>query len=399
MKATFWHKARYWVLLLLVLLITISSHPTIVDLSRAAGMKSGTILSRYIILVFAGLFVMCLNVKSMLKPNLVLVGWVLWIWIFLYYLITFSLFGHKNMMGDVRSVAICLIAIMIGWQLDLDVKKLRVLLIVFSSLILFVGLMQVFTNVGGFIILSQYETDNKNSLGVMLVTAAVVFVFMGLNTNRSGVKVLFFAGTVLMLAVLLTIRARAATLTSGLMVLYILYERFKGKNFIWYFLAGIVIFVIIYLILPGSVKDFVYNSFFQNYEGGDITSGRAGRNKAALEFLSYHVLLGNLNQGVDVGWIHNYPLNRTFEFGIIFVVPIIVLYLYFLIITIQKTIKSDNRNNYNVGYYALLIPFIISMVEPTFPFGPGTATVFNFLLFGVALRNTSKEKADIVTVN
>ena len=34
MQLTFWHKARYWVLLLLVFLITISSHPTIVDISR-----------------------------------------------------------------------------------------------------------------------------------------------------------------------------------------------------------------------------------------------------------------------------------------------------------------------------------------------------------------------------
>ena len=148
MKVSFWYRARYWVLLLLVVLITISSHPTIVDMSKAAGMKSGTILSRYIILVFAGLFLMCLNVKSMLKPKLVRVSWFIWGWIVVYYLITFAAFGKKGMMGDVRSIAISLVAIMIGWQLDLDEKKLRALLLAFSGLILFVGLMQVLTNVG-----------------------------------------------------------------------------------------------------------------------------------------------------------------------------------------------------------------------------------------------------------
>ena len=400
MKVSFWYRARYWVLLLLVLLITLSCHPTIVDMSKAAGMKSGTVLSRYIILVFAGLFGMCLNVKSMLKPKIVLTSWIFWIWIVVYYLITFAAFGKKGMMGDVRSIAISLVAIMIGWQLDLDKKKLWILLIAFSGLILFVGLMQVFTNIGGFVILNLYETDNKNALGVMLATGAILLLFMGLNyTGKMFPKVLFFTGAVLTLTVLLTVRARAATLTAGIMSLYVFYERFKGKNFVLYLLGGIAVLVIVFLILPESAKDFVYNSFFQNYEGRDITAGRAGRNVAAIDFLSYHIFLGNLNHNEDVGWIHNYPLNRTFEFGILFVFPILVLYLYLLINTIIKTVKSDNRNIYNAGYYILLIPFIISMVEPTLPFGPGTATVINFLLFGVALRNTSNEKSGMVNTD
>lgn len=401
MKITFWYRARYWVLLLLVVLITISSHPTIVDMSKAAGMKSGTILSRYIILVFAGLFMMCLNVKSMLKPKIVRVSWFLWVWIVVYYLITFAAFGKRAMMGDVRSIAISLSAIMIGWQLDLDEKKLRILLLTFSGLILFVGLMQVLTNVGGFVILNQYEADNKNSLGVMLVSGVIMLLFLGLNhAGKTFPKVVFFTGAVLMLVIMLTLRVRAATLTVGIMGVYIFYERFKGKNFVLYLLGGIAALVILLLVLPESAKDFVYNSFFQNYEdGGDITAGRAERNIAALNFLSYHTFLGNLNQNEDVGWIHNYPLNRTFEFGIVFVVPIMLLYLYLLINTIIKTVKSNNRNIFNAGYYILLIPFIISMVEPTFPFGPGTATVINFLLYGVALRNTSNEKAVFINTD
>ena len=400
MNVSLWYRARYWVLLLLVVLITISSHPTIVDMSKAVGMKSGTILSRYIILVFAGLFLMCLNVKSMLKPKLVRVSWFFWGWIVIYYLITFAAFGKRGMMGDVRSIAISLAAIMIGWQLDLDEKKFKGLLLAFSGLILFVGLMQVLTNVGGFVILNQYEADNKNSLGMMLVSGDIMLLFLGLNhVGKMFPKVLFFTGAVLVLVIMLTLRVRAATLTAGIMGVYIFYERFKGKNFVLYLLGGIAALVILFLILPGSAKDFVYNSFFQNYEGGDITAGRAERNAAAIDFLSYHIFLGNLNHNEDVGWIHNYPLNRTFEFGIIFVLPIMVLYLYLLINTIIKTVKSDNRNIYNAGYYILLIPFIISMVEPTFPFGPGTATVINFLLFGVALRNTSNEKTYIMELD
>ena len=393
MKLSFWQTARYWMLLLLVFLITISSHPTVVDISRAAGMESGTILSRYIILVFAILFLMCFNMKSTFKPKLIRVSWFLWFLIVFFYLMTYSFFGKRSMMGDIRSIAICLIAIMIGWQMDLDRKRFQALLIAFAGLTLFVGLMQVLVNVGGFVIRDQYQTDNKNSLGVMLATGGFSFFVLGLNNNtKRYIRWLMFAFAILSLVVLLTIRARASTLTMGMMVLYVMYERYKGRNFIFYLLVGISIVFLAYMVFPQSIKEFVYNSFFQNFEGGDITTGRSERNAAALEVLSQNIWIGNINAEAKVGQIHNYPLNRTFEFGLIFVLPIMILYLYLLFYDIKRTKKVNNHNNYNLGYYLLLIPFIISLAEPTFPFGPGTATVYNFLLFGTALRNTENEQ-------
>ena len=137
MKLTFWEWARYWVLLLLVVLITISSHPTIMAMTYAAGIESGTILSRYIILVFGVLFVMCLNPKSMLKSKTIRISWFLWLFIVLYYLIVLTVFGKKAMLGDVRSIAICLVAIMVGWQMDLNEKRFKVILLAFSGLILY----------------------------------------------------------------------------------------------------------------------------------------------------------------------------------------------------------------------------------------------------------------------
>ena len=397
MQLTFWHKARYWVLLLLVFLITISSHPVIVAMSQAAGLENGTILSRYIILVFAGLFLMCFNVKSMLKPPMVRVSWFIWVWIVVYYLITYAAFGKKAMMGDVRSIAISLAAIMIGWQLDLDEKRFRVLLLAFAGLTLFVGLMQVFTNVGGFVIRDQYHSDNKNSLGVMLATTSIIFFFFWYNRREMGlVKVSMLALCLLSFVVLLTIRARAATLTSIILVLFILYERYKGRNFLLYLILGLLFVVIVFLVLPSGMKEYVYNSFFQNYEEGDITAGRAWRNAAALRFLSDHILVGNLNADASIAQIHNYPLNRTYHFGVLFVFPILLVYLYLLVNIIIRTIKSDNKDLDSIGYYLLLIPFIISMVEPTFPFGPGTATVINFLVFGLALRYSNNAKQGLI---
>ena len=125
---------------------------------------------------------------------------------------------------------------------------------------------------------------------------------------------------------------------------------------------------------------------------GNIDTGRGERNRAALNVLSYNPLFGNLIEKVDVGWVHNYPLNKLFQYGIVFSLPIIILYLYLLIKTVARTIKANNHDVFSIGYYALIIPFIISMAEPTFPFGPGTATVFNFILFGIALKMDDRSR-------
>ena len=396
----FWEYARYGVLLLLVFLITISSHPTIMDLSDSGGVTKGTILSSYIIYVFVVLLLMCFTNKSFLKCKTLLFSGAIFFFIILYYFITCSFYGTENMMEDARAILISLFAVLIGWQLDLDRKGLYLLLMVYAGLVLYVGVMQVIVNVGGFEILDEYESDNKNALGVMLSTSAIIFLFIGLNWNRIGwARAVFFAVAVASIVVMLTIRARAATISCGLMVLYVFVERFKKKHFLIYFFIGVVLAVGIYKAIPASAKDFIYDSFYQNYESQDFTSDRLARNIAAIRFLSQHFWLGNLNAYTTLAWIHNYPLEKLYKYGFIFSFPILFLYLFLLVTTIIKSAKTDNRNILNIGYYLLLIPYIISMVEPTFPFGPGTASVFNFIIFGVTLRSTLSESKANLTNN
>lgn len=298
------------------------------------------------------------------------------------------------MMSDVRSIAICLVAIMIGWQLNLGEKELHHILLIYSVMTLFVGMMQVVSNIGGFQILNQYETDNKNALGVMLSNAVVIFVMMGLNSPFKKIgKILLIVLAVLSFVVLLTIRARSATLAAVILFCYIFYKRYKGHNLILYAALTLLLFLGVYLVFPSSY-DYIYDSFFQNFEdGGDISSGRIERNVIAWRFLSNHIILGNLNQNVQLETVHNYLLNRVSEFGVLFVLPIMILYIYLWIRAMAETMKSNSRINQHLGYYLLLLPFIISLTEYTFPYGPGTATVFNFILFGVALRFSFEDKA------
>ncbi len=394
MRITMLSNLRYWVLILLVVLLTISSHPMIVDLSLSEGMTTGngTILSRYITLTFIVLFLMCLNLKSMLRTKFVRNCWLIYMIMAFCFLFIMIIFGKDTMLSDLRSIGISLCAIMIGWQLNLSDKKFRFLLLSYSFLIIFVGLMQILTNIGGFQILDQYLTDNKNALGVMLSTCSIIlYIFVVNNQNKPFYKVLMFILFMLSLIILLTIRARAALLTTAFMIFYLLYRLYKDKNILFYGIVGITLAVIIYLILPQVMKEYVYNSLFQHHEG-DFTTGRIERNINALHFLSDNYSFGNLTENVELLQIHNYILNRTFEFGIFFVLPIVWLYLYIFIKDIKGVYLSKADNVLNIGYLLLLIPFIISLAEPTFPYGPGTATVFNFIVFGLSLKYTHVKK-------
>lgn len=399
MQLTFWQKARYWVLLLIIGLNTVAFHPIIIDTGKEAGLESGNILSPYIVMVFLLLFGMCFNLKDILKNKVIRVSLFIVLFIFVYYLITRAVFGRRTMMSDLRSIGICLVGMMIGWQMNLDETRYKVALLLFSGLITLMGFLQVTMHVGGFEILDQSEVEGKNSMGVLLATSSVIYLFFGLNVkSKPIVKVLFFALMFFVVVILLTIRARAATLTSAILILFVLYQRFKGKNFFFYLLIGLFLIVVAYLIVPESAKQYVVNSFVQNQEM-DITSSRMDRNRAGLAFVSDHPLFGDLNVGAEMDWIHNYPLLKLFQFGFIFAFPILLLYMYLLFYSVVKTYICNNRNNYNIGYFALLVPFVVSMAEPTLPFGPGTATLFNFILFGMATRNTYNEKYFLTRLN
>ena len=392
MQLTFWQKARYWVLLLIIALITVAFHPIIIDTGKEAGLESGNILSPYIVMVFLLLFVMCFNIKDILKNKVIRVSLFIVLFIFVYYMFTRAAFGKRSMMGDLRSIGICLVGMMIGWQMNLDETRYKVALLLFAGLISLMGFFQVTMHVGGFEILDQSQVEGKNSMGVLLATASVIYLFFGLNTkSKPIVKVLFFALMVFVVVILLTIRARAATLTSAILILFVLFQRFKGKNFFFYLILGIFVTVIVYLILPDSAKQYVVNSFVQNQEM-DITSSRMDRNRAGFQFVMDHPFFGSLNVEAEMDWIHNYPLLKLFQYGIVFSFPIMLLYLYLLFYSLVKTTICNNKNNFNIGYFALLVPFVVSMAEPTLPFGPGTATLFNFVLFGMATRNTYNEK-------
>lgn len=389
----FWNNIRYGLFLLLIVLIAFSSHPFVTSRSRAIGMESGTILSPYVIMVFLVLFVFC--IKSIFKLRIQRRLWVVFMIILISFLCIYMVYGSKTMFNDIRSIGICLCAIAIGCQLNFSESGYRIMLFVFAGLVTAIGLILVTTGIGGFVILDQNVTStNKNSLGVALATAILFYIAIALDKNsRQTFRIISLFLLVLTFFILLTIRARAATLAALLIGIYYVFVTYKNnykKNFVFQLFGIVIVVALLILLLPDSVGNYVYDSFFQNHEV-DITSGRTERNLAALQFIRYNLMFGNLDGFSKIPWIHNYPLLKLYDYGLFFSFPILVLYFSLLLYVIKYSLKEKVVMK-SFGVFALLIPFFISMAEPTFPFGPGTATVFNFIVFGVYLRYLNDKK-------
>lgn len=387
MRVSFWQKVRYVLLLLLVILIALSSHPSVTSASIAMGIVNGTFLSPYILVVFAALFVF--SIRAVFKFRLQKRLWLLFVVILFTHLCIYFLFQTPKMMEDIRSIGICLCAICIGCQFDFRESGFRFVLFVFAGLMTVIGLIQVMTGIGGFEILDQSATStNKNSFGVALATSILFYLTAAMDKNNKQVfRIISFSLLVLTFVILLTIRARAATLSSLLIVVYYVFITYKNnykKSFLWRIIGIAILVALLVLFLPDSVGNYIYDSFFQNHED-DITSGRTERNLSAIHFLKDNLIAGNLDGFAHVPWIHNYPLLKLYDYGLFFSFPVLFLYFYLLVFAIKKSLK-EKVTVWNFGVFALIIPFIASMAEPTLPFGPGTATVFNFIMFGVFLK-------------
>ncbi|MBR5736513.1 MAG: O-antigen ligase family protein [Bacteroidales bacterium] len=369
-------------LYILLFLTAISYHPTIMRMSRYAGYESGTILSRYIVLLFLVVFVLSFSVYTIKSCKLVRIYLIWFVIIAIVAVIVQALFKNRSMVSELRTFLMVFGSIMIGYNLKADNKKIATILLVFSVTTLFSGLMQVLVNNGGFRIANQYITDSKNSLGAMLATACFSFFYLSRFWKKSLFKTIAIALAFLTLVVIVTIRARMAFVALALIVMYYYYLIKRNRNIL---ISVIIVSLVVFfgaLLIPNSIIDYLDASFTAGTQGEDFTSGRLVVYSQAIEILMQSPLLGNVQRFYQIGWVHNYPLLKLYSFGLLFSWPILALYLTILINVIKRTLHLPASGSVCFGYVCLLIPFIISMGEPTFPFGPGTVTLFNFILLG-----------------
>ena len=386
-------KAIRDVLLYILLFVTaISYHPTIINMSRIAGYENGTILSRYIIMLFGAVFILSLSV-SMVKKSQFARNYVIWLSVvFIMALVIMAFFQNRIMIHECRAFIIVLGSMMIGYDLRITRSQFVVIVLIFCLTTLFVGIMQVLVNVGGFRIANQYLTDSKNSLGAMLATSAFSFLYLYRTLNKKLSRNLALFCFLLTIVVIVTIRARMAMVAIALVLLFYYFLATRNRNILITVFALGAITIVGIVFMPSFILDYLDASFTAGTQGTDFTSGRMYTYAEAISYLTQNPLLGNVERLNQIGWIHNYPLLKVYDYGLLFSWPVLVLYV---IVGFHAIFMARRFSSLTIACFAgtcMLIPFLISMAEPTFPFGPGTVTMYNFILIGIAENRIVKTR-------
>lgn len=265
-----------------------------------------------------------------------------------------------------------------------------VLLLSYGGMVLYATFMQIMVNLGGFTLSAVYLQYGKNTLGVMTSSSCIALAYYGIVDNRKWVKLLTIAMAAVLLTFTITIRARASFLSTFLLLGYILYKKMQTDNrmadrffkYSFVVVSGILI-LSLFAETMSSVIDYIYESFTLN-QGDDLTSGRLNRNEIALDIIANNPLWGNLEAGAQYEWVHNYFLRQFSSYGLIAGFPLLALYLYFVFFAL-KNVHRRNLGLKNIGYMVILIPIIISLEEPTFPYAPGTGTILSFTMLGYSM--------------
>lgn len=291
---------------------------------------------------------------------------------------------------EARNILMAFVFLLLGYNSNLSRNQYVALIIIYAITVSYCVFNQIISNFGGFVIAEVYLQYGKNTLGVITASSCVSLLIVALHSDRSFVKFVGWGLFLVLLFFTVTIRARAAFLTVFLLSAYIIYRKLKDNNVNISRILGLLLLALLLLLLASiftnrvsNVWDYIYNSFTLN-QGEDLTSGRMYRNIFALHLIGEAPLFGNLTLGYQYEWIHNYVLRQTSSFGLLGSLPLNILYFYIFVFMIKR-VRNCKLCIDNIGFIVFLIPLIISLEEPTFPFAPGTGVILPFVLLGISL--------------
>ena len=384
---------RLVLLLIAVCLIAYSYHPGNFD---SAGKIISNSYNKYALVMIAASFILSIGtIKNSISIQPIRVFLILLGVVSLSFMLLYSL-NLVEGLHEVRALLISFIALLFGTMLKCNNKEILTISFFYIIAVLLVGYLQITQNIGDFVIEDTYINTAKNAFGPMIAIAGVLSVLIAFTHGYNKLVRVFMAVTaIIALIEVATVRARLVTITFILLFLFILFKYFKvmtsknkGRGSVVIYL---VVLITILAIIFSSLQEYIWNSLIQNKEG-DFTSGRLTAYYDGMDIFLSSPFFGNLVLQEKVGWVHNYLLLNLSTYGLVFSLPLLVLYFYLVYVIILGLKKRDLFIPQNFGYIIILISFIVSLGEPTYPYGPGTTNFLPFLLLGVSLNHNKYNK-------
>ena len=291
--------------------------------------------------------------------------------------------GHlRYNMDDVRQIIIVFLCMIVGYTISMDEQQLSRMSLFYIIGSILLGLYAIVFYTGSF----SFEGDRtlitgKNQIGGMVAVGGAIATYFFLTyENRKG---MYLALALLAFFVSAILRDRSAFVA---FLFFAMVMSFKQFPFYKVFLV-LIAMLLFYLFFKSTIYSFFFNSLIGrgDFDIEDLSTGRSARNEMGIQYFLSHFWEGELQDSANIPWIHNYLLLRLVRYGV-WSVFFILVYLLFVVKIIKEYFRYKELQFDRMGFFILIIPFFISLLEPSFPFGPGTVQVFVYILFGHALQ-------------
>lgn len=246
--------------------------------------------------------------------------------------------------------------------------------------------------------------EGKNQIGAILAIGATASFYFGMKLRDQRTPL--WAAAFLALLCVVLIRARSDFFAMLFCALLIIIKEadFHIKHGVKSILTILVISMSAVILYTGFIGDEMHTFMYGGKNSttiNEITSRRWIRNQQGMEILKHHNVVEEIKNPAKIPFIHNYPLLRLVRYGI-FSLPLLLFYVYFALSAVYEVFRKRRSDVWQVGWIVCLIPLIISLAEPNFPYGPGLVQLPAFLLLGFSLsthkrtlskpiNNTSKQ--------
>lgn len=367
---------KRYLLYFVIILVAISYYP---PLYSVEAIYSAIRLGLYAVVIL--LVILTFSFKSLLKNSLLKVGGTVILLILLEFLVFYA-FDLRFEFSDVWQLIIVLLCISIGFNLkNVGVGRVNQLLQLYAAIGVSVGLISFNFYKDAISELNVYAIEGKNQLGLIISSASAVALYLGISLPKLSKQWVFRFFFLSGMTILLLMGARSAFAALLVFASIFLYKALTRKQRIW---CGIILIVILVCSF-----DFLFTMLIGNHDATDLNSistGRLERNILGIAYISEHFWEGELYHASNIPWIHNYVILRLVKYG---VWSFLFLFFYFyLFARIASNVLKVRRwvRLENVGFFLLIVPYFISLLEPSAPFGPGSNVFMLYIILGITMR-------------
>lgn len=367
---------KRYLLYFVIILVAISYYP---PLYSVEAIYSAMRLGLYAIVIF--LVALTFSFKSLLKNGLLKAGGIVILLILLEFLIFYA-FGLRFEFSDVWQLIIVLLCISIGFNLkNIGENRVNQLLQLYAAIGVCVGLISFNFYKDAISELNVYAVEGKNQLGLIISSAAAVALYLGISLPKLSKQWIFRLFFLFGMVILLLMGARSAFAALLAFASVLLYKALTRKQRIW---CGVILIIIL-----ACSFDFLFTMLIGNHDVTDLNSistGRLERNMLGIAYINEYFWEGELYHASNIPWIHNYLILRLVRYGV-WSFLFLFFYFYLFVGMVRNIIRTRRQVKLeNIGFFLLIVPYFISLLEPSAPFGPGSNVFMLYIILGITMR-------------